>query len=118
MLIYFLVAIYGSWGPSYYDAGSSPYCEYFDPNRPVGEPLNTWSNFFYVSVGILVLIYYDLLYFALSPADFLKLHRNPAAWIPSAACRSGAEYHISFFPNFTRRYRSIRIPRDRSLSVR
>lgn len=60
MIIYFTIAIFGSWGdpPS---PGPAGFCEYFDPNLLVGEPLNSWSNFFYVGAGMIVLIFYDLL---------------------------------------------------------
>ena len=48
------------WGePS--KAGPSGFCEYFDPARLVGETMNSWSNTVYMGVGMLVLVYYDLL---------------------------------------------------------
>jgi len=60
MIIFYFFQVYGLWGEPR-DAGPTGFCEYFDPNLIVGEPINAWSNFFYVGAGMIVLIYYDLL---------------------------------------------------------
>jgi hypothetical protein len=60
MLLFYVFQIYELWGDPR-DAGPSGFCEYFDPNLLVGEPINAWSNFYYVGAGMIVLIYYDLL---------------------------------------------------------
>ncbi len=59
MVFYVIMQIFELWtGPSI--PGPSGFCEYFDPNRLVGEPINAWSNFYYVAAGMIVLIMYDL----------------------------------------------------------
>ncbi|TFG04612.1 MAG: hypothetical protein EU536_04275 [Promethearchaeota archaeon] len=59
MTFYFIMQIFEIWtNPPL--PGPSGFCEYFDPNRLVGEPINAWSNFYYVAVGMIVLIAYDL----------------------------------------------------------
>jgi hypothetical protein len=60
MLIFYFFQIYDLWGKPR-SAGPTGFCEYFDPNQIVGEPINAWSNFYYVGAGMIVLIYYDLL---------------------------------------------------------
>ncbi len=60
MVIFYVFSILGLWGVPR-EAGPTGFCEYYDPSLIVGEPINAWSNFFYVGAGMIVLIYYDLL---------------------------------------------------------
>ncbi len=59
MTFYLIMQIFELWtGPS--SAGPRGFCEYFDPDLLVGEPINAWSNYYYVAAGMIVLITYDL----------------------------------------------------------
>jgi len=62
MLIFILVSIFWTWGDAYNCATEHQqcFCEHVDISRLVAEPINAWSNFFYVGAGLLILLYYDL----------------------------------------------------------
>jgi len=60
MSLFYIFQVFEIWtNPR--DAGPTGFCEYFDPNLLVGEPINSWSNFYYVGAGMIILIFYDLL---------------------------------------------------------
>lgn len=60
MLFFLIMQIFNIWtNPP--DAGPTGFCEYFDPNALVGEPINAWSNFSYIAAGMIVLITHDLI---------------------------------------------------------
>ncbi len=60
MLFYLIMQIFNIWTypPA---AGPSGFCEYYNPNLLVGEPINAWSNFYYVGAGMIIIVYYDLI---------------------------------------------------------
>ena len=72
MLFYLIMQVFNLWTnpPA---AGPSIFCEYFDPDLLVGEPINAWSNFYYVGAGMLVIAYYDLIQWMVSDYGFDKL---------------------------------------------
>ena len=60
MLFYFIMQIFNIWkNPP--DAGPGGFCEYFDPNLLVGEPMNSWSCFYFIGAGMVIIMYYDLI---------------------------------------------------------
>lgn len=60
MLFFLIMQVFNLWGnpPA---AGPTGFCEYYDPDRLVGETMNSWSCFYYVAVGMLLIAYYDLI---------------------------------------------------------
>ena len=60
MLFFVIMQVFQIWtNPS--DAGPGGFCEYFDPNALVGEPMNAWSCFYYVGYGMILIVFYDLI---------------------------------------------------------
>lgn len=60
MLFFLIMEIFQIWTRPRI-AGPTGFCEYYDPNLLIGEPMNAWSNFYFVGAGMSILIYYDLL---------------------------------------------------------
>ncbi|MFO8017797.1 MAG: ceramidase domain-containing protein [Promethearchaeia archaeon] len=62
MVIFIFVSVFWTWGEIFYCAAEYQqcFCEKIDTSRMVAEPINAWSNFFYVGAGLIVLMYYDL----------------------------------------------------------
>ena len=60
-MVFFLVMEYFGLWTRHRPAGPTGFCEYYDPDQLVGEPINAWSNYYFVGAGMIVLIYYDLL---------------------------------------------------------
>ena len=59
MLFYLIMQVFDLWtGPT--EAGPGGFCEYFDPDRLVGETMNFWSNFYYIGAGMGIIVYRDL----------------------------------------------------------
>ena len=59
MIFFVIMQVFELWADPR-DIGPTNFCEYFDPNLLVGEPINAWSNFYYVGAGMLILVYYDI----------------------------------------------------------
>lgn len=60
MLFYLTMQVFDLWTTNSI-AGPGGFCEYFDPDRLVGETMNAWSNFYYVGAGMGLLVYSDLI---------------------------------------------------------
>jgi len=75
MLFYLIMQVFNLWTnpPA---AGPSIFCEYFDPDLLVGEPINAWSNYYYVGAGMLVILYYDLIRMGKIEEKDRYLHRK------------------------------------------
>jgi len=59
MLFYLIMQIFNIWtNPP--EAGPGGFCEYFNPNLLVGEPMNAWSCFYFVGAGMILIVYHDL----------------------------------------------------------
>lgn len=59
MVFYTIMQVLNLWAPPANHI--PPFCEFFDPDKFIGEPINTWSNMFYVLVGMIVLLLYDFI---------------------------------------------------------
>jgi len=63
MLVWYLFSILNLWGDMHGCAipGNDPcFCEYADAFQLIAEPINAWSNFYYIGAGFIILIYHDL----------------------------------------------------------
>jgi len=74
MLFFLIMEVFQLWTRP--RAGPSIFCEYYDPNLLVGEPMNAWSNFYFVGAGMSILIYYDLLRMERLNRKDLYIHRD------------------------------------------
>lgn len=58
MLFYTIMQVFDLWTPS---PNQDPFCEYYEPGMFIGTPINTWSNLFYMSSGLIILALYDFI---------------------------------------------------------
>ncbi len=59
MVFYIIMQVFDLW--TFPGGHATPFCENFDPSKLVGEPINTWSNMFYVGAGMIVLVIHDFI---------------------------------------------------------
>ena len=51
MLFYLIMQVFNLWSNPP-PAETLMFCEHFDPDRLVGEPINAWSCFYFVGAGM------------------------------------------------------------------